>query len=111
MDYKAVNMRVPMVLYERIKEISDQNHMTVSSVIFYILDRHLFEKTNGLKYFLQGLDDETVYEELKTSNEPRIRELLQRLLQDNNVSGYERKPGSRSRKSVSRSSRRSDVQS
>ena len=40
-DTKAVNVRMPIRLYEQVKKISDREHVSVSSLIFNILDKAL----------------------------------------------------------------------
>lgn len=73
METKAVNVRMPMQLYEKIKEISDKEYISVSGLIFNILDRAL--TTNG--------DDHVYIREIEETDKLRIPAVMPGVLSEN----------------------------
>lgn len=47
MKMKAVNVRMPMQLYDRVKSLADKEYISVSGFIFNVLDKAIYQ--NGVR--------------------------------------------------------------
>ena len=83
LETKAVNMRVPMPLYNKIKKIADDNYITVSGLIFNILDEVLYQSKVKNVDILQ----------IQKTHKSRVSRVVSKVLQDCPESGTELRPG------------------
>ena len=82
-DTHAVNLRVPIQLYKKIKNIADENHITVSGLIFNILDEVLYQSKVKNVDILQ----------IQKTHKSRVSRVVSKVLQDCPESGTELRPG------------------
>lgn len=83
METKAVNVRMPMELYDRVKRLADQEYISVSGFIFNVLDKAIYDT---------GVTDVDLLEIQKT-DKPTVSRIVSGVLPKDDGSGSEFGPG------------------
>lgn len=78
-DVKAVNVRMPIQLYERVKELADKEYITVSGFIFNVLDKAIYQR---------GVTDVDILE-IQETDKPRVSSIVSGVLSEDDGSEFE----------------------
>lgn len=78
-DVKAVNVRMPIQLYERVKELADREYISISGFIFNVLDKAIYQA---------GVTDVDVLE-IQETDKPRVSRIVSGVLSEDDGPGPE----------------------